>query len=137
MKKLFLPLVALAFWTMNVQAAENQTYQLSTHILDISLGKPAAGVDVTLSKFDENTLNWQEIDSGVTDKNGRIADFLPEGSSNNGTYKLTFKTYDYFKSQDLESIYPYVDVVFKINGDTHYHIPITMSANGYATYRGN
>ncbi len=137
MKKLFLPLVALAFWTMNVQAAENQTYQLSTHILDISLGKPAAGVNVVLSKLDKNSLDWQEIDSGVTDKNGRIADFLPEGSNNNGTYKLTFKTYDYFKSQDLESIYPYVDVVFKINGDTHYHIPITMSANGYATYRGN
>lgn len=140
MKKLFLPLVALAFGALgavNVQAVENQTYQLSTHILDISLGKPAAGVDVALSKFDENSLNWQEIDSGVTDKNGRIADFLPEGRDNAGTYKLTFKTYDYFKSQGLDSIYPYVDVVFKINGDTHYHIPITMSANGYATYRGN
>lgn len=137
MKKLFLPLVALAFGAVNVQAAENQTYQLSTHILDISSGKPAAGVDVALSRFDESSLNWQEIDSGVTDKNGRIADFLPEGSNNAGTYKLTFKTYDYFKSQGLESIYPYVDVVFKINGGTHYHIPITMSANGYATYRGN
>ena len=94
-------------------------------------------MNAALSKFDKNSLNWQEIDSGVTDKNGRISDFLPEGSDNAGTYKLTFKTYDYFKSQGLESIYPYVDVVFKISGDTHYHIPITMSANGYATYRGN
>lgn len=43
----------------------------------------------------------------------------------------------YFKQQGLDTIYPFVEVIFEIKGDSHYHIPITMSANGYGTYRGN
>ena len=55
-----------------------------------------------------------------------------------GTKGRTYITMDAIeKSQNLESIYPYVDLVFSIKGKNHYHIPITMSANGYATYRGN
>ena len=48
-----------------------------------------------------------------------------------------FETEAYFARQGLRSIYPWVEVTFRIEGDDHYHIPITMSANGYATYRGN
>ena len=43
------------------------------------------------------------------------------------------------KSQLLytETFYPFVDVVFQIQDEKHYHVPITLSAFGYATYRGN
>lgn len=115
--------------------AQNRDCQLSTHILDIGLGKPATGVTIYLYRMDADG-GWSEVDEGVTDANGRISDFLP-GKGNDGVYKLRFETEPYFQSQNLPTIYPFVEVVFKVEGDGHYHIPITMSANGYATYRGN
>lgn len=134
MKKIILFLLIFTFTFINVYA--EQTYQLSTHILDISKGTPAPNIDIWLYKLGSDGKTWNLISKGVTNKNGRIANFLP-GNNNDGTYKLQFFTYNYFKSQGLDSIYPYVDLVFKISGKNHYHIPITMSANGYATYRGN
>lgn len=77
------------------------------------------------------------IEEKVTDANGRISDFLSSERSNNGIYKLTYLTADYFKSQNIESFYPFIEVVFQINDSKHYHVPITLSAFGYSTYRGN
>ena len=135
MKKFFFPLVVLFIGLANVNFAKAETFQLSTHILDISRGTPAPDVEIVLYK--KVAENWVLVSSKKTDKNGRIADFLPQNKDNSGVYKLHFKTEDYFKTQNLPTIYPFVDVVFKIKGNGHYHIPITMSANGYATYRGN
>lgn len=136
MIKHILSLVILLASPFVANAQENQRYQLSTHILDISSGKPASGVAVRLFRQDAEG-GWQKVDSGITDANGRIADFLPETKDNFGVYKLSFETQKYFSEQKNNSIYPYVDVVFQINENTHYHIPIVMSANGYSTYRGN
>lgn len=112
-------------------------YQLSTHILDVNLGQPASGVPIILFKLSDDAESWSKIDEGITDINGRIGSFLPETTANDGIYKLRFETRDYFKQQGLDTIYPFVEVIFEIKGDSHYHIPITMSANGYGTYRGN
>ncbi|MCC7318781.1 MAG: hydroxyisourate hydrolase, partial [Bacteroidales bacterium] len=38
---------------------------------------------------------------------------------------------------NLESFYPFIEVVFQIKDESHYHVPITLSAFGYSTYRGN
>lgn len=114
--------------------------QLSTHMLDISRGAPAPGVAVTLYVQDDATAEgWREVARRKTDCNGRVADLLPEATSggNDGVYKLRFETEPYFTAHAERSIYPFVEVIFRIEGDGHYHIPITMSANGYATYRGN
>ena len=40
-------------------------------------------------------------------------------------------------NQKVDSFYPYIEVVFQIKDDQHYHVPITLSPFGYATYRGN
>lgn len=74
-----------------------------------------------------------------TDKNGRVSDFLPqtEGVDNAGVYKLKFFVAPYFESQQTETFYPFIEVVFEIKDDKHYHVPITLSAFGYSTYRGN
>lgn len=120
--------------------AQEPVYQLSTHMLDISKGAPAPDVAVVLYEQDaEADGGWRTVARRVTDRNGRIADLLPHGApgQNDGVYKLRFETEPYFSQQGLTSIYPYVEVVFRIEGDGHYHIPITMSANGYSTYRGN
>ena len=119
-------------------AADQQTHQLSSHILDISTGKPAPNVDVRLMKQQVNG-SWKLLDTQKTSDNGRIGEFLPNtGNVNNdGVYKLIFETTPYFRSQGLESFYPYVEVNFNIKGNNHYHVPITLSPYGYSTYRGS
>ena len=113
------------------------TYQLSSHILDVSKGMPAPGVTIKLEKFNDAKKTWILVEEKVTDKNGRVPDFLQNNQSNLGIYKLTYFTSDYFKKMKMESFYPWVEVVFQITTADHYHVPITLSAYGYSTYRGN
>lgn len=117
--------------------AQKTTYQLSTHILDISVGLPAENVSIKLEKLNASDMQWQFISEKNTNKDGRINDFLPLENSNDGTYRLTFYVADYFKNKNIDTFYPFIEVVFKIEGKTHFHVPITLSAFGYSTYRGS
>ncbi|MBP2279234.1 5-hydroxyisourate hydrolase [Psychrobacter sp. PL15] len=129
---------ALAMTATASYAADQDAYQLSSHILDISTGKPAPDVNVRLMQQQING-SWKLLDTQKTGANGRIGEFLPnEGNiDNDGTYKLIFETTPYFRNQGLESFYPYVEVNFNVKGDNHYHVPITLSPYGYSTYRGS
>ena len=129
-------LMSLMFFSSFIQAQEK--YQLSSHILDISQGKPAPNVKISLSKQDKNQ-NWIVVDEKYTDNNGRIKEFLKEeaGKNNNGVYKLTFHIVPYFERLKQKTFYPFIEVVFEIKDTQHYHIPITLSPYGYSTYRGN
>ncbi len=135
MKNLFLTLAFTLISTFTF--AQAKTYQLSSHILDVSKGMPASGVTIKLEQFNTDKKIWTLIDEKITDKNGRIGEFLPNDKSNFGIYKLTYLTSPYFKKDSLESFYPFIEVVFEIKDNNHYHVPITLSAFGYATYRGN
>lgn len=117
--------------------AQKPIYRLSSHILDVSTGLPAPDVKVKLELLDQQKGSWGFVDEKVTDKNGRIKDFLAENNSKTGTYKLTFFVSDYFKRTKTDSFYPFIEVVFALKDDKHYHVPITLSPYGYATYRGN
>ena len=121
----------------SAEAQNTPAYQLSTHILDINKGLPAAGVEITLYKQTPGSGRFEPLASGKTDAQGRIADFLPGDRDNAGTYKLRFETSPYFENQRAASIYPFIEIIFRIEGKGHYHIPLTLSANGYSTYRGN
>lgn len=128
--------VALTLFT-SIIFAQKSNYQLSSHILDVSKGVPVSGVSIKLEKYNEQNKTWHLVDEKITDENGRITDFLNSDKSNIGIYKLTYFTNDYFKKNNIESFYPFIDVVFQIKDQNHYHVPITLSAFGYATYRGN
>lgn len=117
--------------------AQNRSYQLSSHILDINSGSPAPGVKISLYKLDTKDNTWTQVDEKVTDENGRIKDFLPDNADNKGGYKLTYHVGPYFEAKGQDSFYPFIDVVFQIKDDNHYHVPITLSPYGYSTYRGN
>lgn len=134
MKKFILSMLLGLF--LHSAYAQTPSYQLSSHILDISTGMPATGVTVQLERLDEKTRTWIFVDKKVTDQQGRIKEFLA-GKKNTGIYKLTFMVKDYFAAKKLDTFYPFVDVVFQISDDKHYHVPITLSAYGYSTYRGN
>lgn len=117
--------------------AQKNNYQLSSHILDVSKGLPVAGVKIKLERYNAQVKGWSIIEEKITDTNGRITDFLSSEKDNLGIYKLTYFTSDYFKKNKTESFYPFIEVVFEIKDKTHYHVPITLSAFGYATYRGS
>lgn len=135
MKKLIYTFALILISTLTF--AQAKTYQLSSHILDVSKGMPAAGVPIKLEQYNSKKKIWFLVDEKITDANGRIPDFLPNDKSNLGIYKLTFSTSEYFKKDNIESFYPFIEVVFEIKDKNHYHVPITLSAFGYSTYRGN
>jgi 5-hydroxyisourate hydrolase len=110
---------------------------ITTHVLDISAGQPAAGIEVQLERRHE-TGRWQKLGEGATDPDGRIADLLPPGSLLAGHYRLVFATGDYFKRKNTATFYPTVVVEFQIIiPDQHYHVPLLLSPFGYSTYRGS
>ncbi|SDE27367.1 hydroxyisourate hydrolase [Riemerella columbipharyngis] len=134
--KRIIVLFALIFASLSF--AQQVKYQLSSHILDITQGKPAVGVKIELSKKHPNGV-WKVIDQKITDQNGRIKDFLKEEKNvdNRGIYKLTYFTLPYFQSLGQDTFYPFIEVIFEIKDNNHYHVPITLSPYGYSTYRGN
>lgn len=134
--KILIPILLLAIATTGF--AQDAKYQLSSHILDITKGQPAADVKISLSQRN-NSGEWTTIDEKFTDENGRIKDFLKdvEGADHHGVYKLTYFVEPYFKRAGQSSFYPFIEVVFEIKDGNHYHVPITLSPFGYSTYRGN
>jgi 5-hydroxyisourate hydrolase len=110
---------------------------VSTHILDASLGAPAAGVAVTLSR---QASVWQDLESGVTDPDGRHR-FGAETPG--GVYRLVFGTGPYFTTRGVAAFYPEVTITFTVPEDAgtasagHFHVPLLLSPFAYSTYRGS
>jgi len=110
---------------------------ITTHVLDVSRGRPAASVPVILES-QSNSGSWSETARGFTDADGRLKDLSASKSFGAGTYRLIFDTRGYFATHKVEALYPQVIVVFEIkNAQEHYHIPLLLSPYGYSTYRGS
>lgn len=110
---------------------------ITTHVLDLSSGRPAAGVRVTLARVDGGRV--AAAGSGVTDNDGRLKDLVAEGSKlSAGTFELTFETGAYFKAHGVECFHPRVTVTFEVSSAAqHYHVPLLISPFAYTTYRGS
>jgi 5-hydroxyisourate hydrolase len=111
--------------------------QITTHVLDISAGRPAENVPVLL-EVQARGLAWKQVGRGTTDKAGRCVDLMTSVKLVEGAYRLTFDTQAYFGSKKVETLYPQVTVVFTVqDASQHYHIPLLLSPFGYSTYRGS
>lgn len=109
---------------------------ITTHILDTSRGKPAAGVMVTLERCGADG-SWAPIGHGETDADGRLRTLTPDPVES-GRYRLTFDTGTYFRERHVETFYPEAIVIFQVDdGAQHYHVPLLLSPWGYSTYRGS
>jgi 5-hydroxyisourate hydrolase len=111
---------------------------ITTHVLDVSIGRPAAGVTVALDRQME-AGEWVNIGTQTTDVDGRARELttdaleLPEG-----TYRLTFDVGSYFGGKGTESFYQNVVIAFSVrDASQHYHVPLLLSPFGYSTYRGS
>lgn len=105
---------------------------LSTHILDISTGKPAVGVNVHLER------EGQQVASKVTDSNGRVGEFTADALTA-GRYCLVAEIGEWFASNGRETLYvrAQIDVVIATTADEHFHLPFLIAPGGWSTYRGS
>ncbi len=107
---------------------------ITTHVLDIARGAPAAALRVTLERRQGDT--WVVLGSADTDANGRVSAFTNAGVDA-GTYRLTFETGRYHQSTGVAAFFPEVNVTFNVASGAHYHVPLLLSPFGYSTYRGS
>jgi 5-hydroxyisourate hydrolase len=100
---------------------------ITTHVLDTSSGRPAAGIELQLYRGE--TL----VALGVTDEDGRWAALA--GPAEPATYRLVFATGPYFGGS---AFHPQVSVDFVVrDAEEHHHVPLLLSPFGYTTYRGS
>ena len=110
--------------------------QLTTHILDTTIGQPARAVEVEL--FQQAGDEWISLSKRITNSDGRIPDLLADDIVlAPGNYKLYFNTGHYFQSAGIKAFYPFVEIVFEISSQAHYHVPLLLNPFGYSTYRGS
>lgn len=110
--------------------------QITTHVLDLTLGRPGQGIAVTLAKAADT--GWEPLGSAATDADGRVGDFGAPGEAiGAGRYRLIFELEPYFADQGRQAFFPAASLEFIVTGDEHYHVPLLLSAYGYSTYRGS
>ncbi|HQY21684.1 MAG TPA: hydroxyisourate hydrolase [Ignavibacteria bacterium] len=110
--------------------------QITTHVLDTSLGRPGKNIKVEL--FQKNENEWKLTAEGITNDDGRCTDLLEKSNvPEYGIYKIKFYSGDYFNSSDTKTFYPYIEITFQISDDEHYHVPLLLNPFGYSTYRGS
>ena len=102
---------------------------ISTHVLNTSTGRPAAGVSLMLAM---DRGGWVQVATGVTDQDGRCR--LTERVEP-ATYQLRFATGAYFAGRGEAAFYPEVVIVFEAT-EAKYHVPLLLNPFGYTTYRG-
>ncbi|MEW1546313.1 hydroxyisourate hydrolase [Streptomyces tsukubensis] len=127
------------------------TASVSTHILDTSCGRPAAGVPVRLSARSAEQGPWTEVGASATDADGRCKD-LPAPPDGTILVRLEFGTEAYFLTGRTEPqrpgtehrtggpgpvFFPEVAVVFAVEAGEHYHVPLLLNPFGYSVYRGS
>ena len=104
--------------------------QITTHILDTSLGRPASGVQVLLQK--ETESGWQTIAEGITNQDGRIGGLLASNIRlEPGQYSLLFEVAPYFEKHSIASFYPRVRIDFETRAQNQYHVPRHPNTRGY------
>ncbi|MEL7214482.1 MAG: hydroxyisourate hydrolase [Pseudomonadota bacterium] len=113
---------------------------LTTHVLDTARGCPAEGVRIALFKVSGNS--HRKIAETVTNADGRTdSPILPQEAFKTGTYELVFFAGDYLKATAQAGAEPLfldeVPIRFGMAEESHYHVPLLLSAYGYSTYRGS
>ena len=93
---------------------------ISTHVLDTSTGKPAAGIRVELAQ------QQAVVAQGTTDEDGRVRELAADLEP--GRYELMFwPNSPFFRKVELE-----IELE-----DGHHHVPLLVSPYGCASYRGS
>jgi 5-hydroxyisourate hydrolase len=107
--------------------------RISTHVLDVELGRPAAGVPVELWRDGALLASARTNFDGRTDRPLLSAEQLDPG-----VYELIFRTGEYLKSREASPFYDDIAIRFAVSdGAGNYHVPLLLAGHGYSTYRGS
>ncbi len=115
--------------------------KLSTHVLDVSIGKPGQGVALQLFRVENGAKTL--LKSAVTNADGRCDGPLLEGDAFTvGRYELVFAAGAYFAAQGVALPQPNfldeITLAFGVADHTqNYHVPLVLSPWSYSTYRGS
>ncbi|WP_400247904.1 hydroxyisourate hydrolase [Niallia sp. JL1B1071] len=109
---------------------------ITTHVLDLTKGKPGASIKVELWKLTDSARSF--IAKGVTNEDGRVDTILLE-NVDNGEYELVFFVKEYFQRLEVENNFLTTIPIrfYTVETQRHYHIPLLLSGWGYQTYRGS
>jgi 5-hydroxyisourate hydrolase len=106
--------------------------ELTTHVLDIMRGIPAAGMRIDLLREDQITRTFWTNSNGRTD-----TPLLTKAEFRTGKYQLIFYVGDYFRTEGVAFL-DRVPIWFGVADPTqHYHVPLVVSPWAYQTYRGS
>ena len=106
---------------------------ISTHVLDVETGNPAAGVSVVLFRRGKDD-EFEVLNEGETDVDGRIAD-LVGGELTTGDYQLLFDLADY---RDEDAFLQGLAVALRVtDAKRSYHVPLLLAPYGATVYRGS
>lgn len=120
---------------------------ITTHVLDVARGCPAAGIEVLLEMYNAKQLSpvfgksdndkWIVQGSSTTDKDGRSGQLMKMVNDlSPGVYRISFNTGKY----NPNGFFPFVSIVFEVKESQkteHFHIPLLLSPFSFSTYRGS
>lgn len=119
--------------------------RLTTHVLDLARGIPAAGITVQLWSVSGGASRL--LLTAVTNSDGRLDQPLLEGEAVvPGAYELLFQAGDYFRASGCGGVtggdgglfLDEIPIRFHItDSGAHYHVPLLVAPGGYSTYRGS
>jgi len=110
--------------------------KLSTHVLDLTTGRPAAGMTIELWRL---TPELTRVKTVVTNQDGRTdAPLLSAAEMMVGRYELVFFVRQYFAGQEAVPFLDQVPIRFGIgDASAGYHVPLLVTPWAYSTYRGS
>jgi len=105
--------------------------RISTHVLDIANGVPAAGITVELYSVDHL------IQTAITNSDGRTDPPLLTGDRiAAGSYEIVFQVEAYLQSD--QPFFDRITIRFTVDDEKgNYHVPLLLAPHGYSTYRGS
>lgn len=113
--------------------------RLTTHVLDTTHGRPAAGMRLELLMVHGD--HTHHLLDSYTNADGRLDRPLLDGDQfHPGTFELVFHVGQYFERLDTPIENPFLDLVpirFMISEIAHYHVPLLVTPYSYSTYRGS
>lgn len=111
--------------------------KLSTHVLDLTTGRPAGGMTIDLWRRGSSPELLKTV---TTNHDGRVdAPLLEGGEMAVGAYELSFHVREYFAACGVGCTFlDDVPIRFGISdATTSYHVPLLVTPWGYSTYRGS
>jgi hydroxyisourate hydrolase len=115
---------------------------VTTHVLDVTIGRPAQGVRIELYEL-QGGSERKLIADVSTNADGRTDQpLMSADQAHIGRFELLFHAGEYFRGRRAElADPPFLDIIpirFGVaDPQAHYHVPLIVSPWSYSTYRGS